>query len=227
MKDKSRPSNEVKSAIEVTQWWADTQAIIRRYETRHSEMINRDLESLPTEKRYRILNYLTHKAIFQRSGYEDGLSILEYWATEDHIQSIYDKALTLSSDDPEYINYLRVIGKRGKECHKDILEKFLFTIPYNSARSCLHWSLYPNYPDLFVKSYCEYLVREDNDRWRNSAISQGFMFHGDALKLLKKYMVIEAPITWLVLKKVMTYHLATFTIITEKQKEAVRDALRG
>ena len=148
-----------------------------------------------TEKKETV-DFLTQTAIRQETGYEIALAVLEKHCTPDNLELIFEKAKTFDLADQKITAYLNVLGHKGKQEHRQLLEDFLLSKQINDNHSFVQWSTYPNFPDLFVKAYSKYLIETPYKEWTGSAIVQSFMSTPKALELLKEYLENENNKVW-------------------------------
>jgi hypothetical protein len=148
-----------------------------------------------TEKKETI-DFLTQTAIRQESGYEIALAVLEKYCTPDNLELIFEKAKTFKLADQKITAFLKVIGHKGKQEHRQLLEDFFLSKQLNENHSFVQWSTYPNFHDLFVRAYSKYLIETDYKEWTGSCIVQSFMSDPKALELLKEYLEAENNNVW-------------------------------
>ena len=79
------------------------------------------------EEKKETIDFLTQTAIRQESGYGIALAVLENHCTPDNLELIFEKAKTFKLTDQKITAYLNVVGHRGKQKHKQLLEDFLLS----------------------------------------------------------------------------------------------------
>ena len=152
-------------------------------------------QSSPTEQND-LITFLTQKAINEEDGYATALAVLENHCTDNCLDLLFEKAKQINFADQKIIYYLRVIGKRGSEKHRQLLTDYLLSDKLNPNHSFVQWSVYPNYPDLFAKAYSKYLIETDYKEWTGSAIVQSFMTHPKAAELVKHILEVNNQKVW-------------------------------
>jgi hypothetical protein len=152
-------------------------------------------------ERLQLIDFLTQIALNQTKGHQVALFVLEKHCNSKNLELLYQKAKYLELDNPILPYYLRVIALNGQEKHKDLLESFFFSIELNIAHSFVRWATFPNYPDVFVKAYTQYLTKTNYQEWIGTAVTQSFFHNPNALVLVKECLQIDYPFTWLQLKK--------------------------
>jgi hypothetical protein len=63
---------------------------------------------------------------------------------------------------------IRVLRKQGSDIHRQFFGQVLFTWQVEQFETLFQWSLYPKFPDLFVKTYSKYLRLTDYREWIGS-----------------------------------------------------------
>jgi hypothetical protein len=185
------------------------------------EYLDKFLVNLDQVDRQTTIEFLTHKAINFADGYAIAYSTLEKHCNETSLDKIYKCAQTVDFNDEKIIYPIRVLGKQGSDIHRQFLDKFFSPDKLNEFETFVQWSLYPKFPDLFVKTYSKYLRLTDYKKWTGSGITQSFINEPEALGLLKHYLEQTDKKTWdNVLRDIMT--ALTTDIWTEKQKSEVR-----
>jgi hypothetical protein len=185
--------------ISIENWWTDLLKKYRNYMGSGYDLIehlNKTITDCGETEKKETIDFLTQKAITEHNGSEIALAVLEYHCTPDNLELIFEKAKTFNLADQKITGYLRVIGQKGKQPHKQLLEDFLLSNQLNNNHSFVQWSTFPNFPDLFVKAYSKYLIETDYKEWTGSAIVQSFMSTPKALELLKKYLEKENKSVW-------------------------------
>jgi len=205
-------------------WWTD---LLKKYQGYMGsgydliEYLDKFVGTLDQEDRQTTIEFLTDKAINFSDGYAIAFSTLEKHCNETCLDKIYKCAQTIDFNDEKIIYLIDVLGKQGSDNHRQLLEKFLLPDKLNEFETFVQWSLYPKFPDLFVKSYSKYLRLTDYKEWTGSWVTQSFMYEPTALGLLKDPLEHTDKKTWdYVLKDIKT--ALTSDIWTEQQKSEVR-----
>jgi len=174
--------------------------------------------------RQTIIEFLTDKATNFSDGYAIAFSTLEKHCNETCLDKIYKFAQTINFNDEKIIYPIGVLGKQGSDNHRQFLDKFLSSDKLNEFETFVQWSLYPKFPDLFVRTYSKYLRLTDYQQWKGSGVTQSFMYEPVALGLLRDDLEQADKITWdYVLKDIKT--ALTMDIWTEEQKMEVRKVI--
>ena len=160
------------------------------------DFLDKQIQQSEQTEKFEFIDFLTQKAINQEDDYSVAFSLLEKYCTDDCLELIFEKAKQMDFADQKLIYYLRVIGKRGSEKHKQLLTDYLLSDKLNSNHSFVQWSVYPNYPDLFAKAYSKYLIETDYKEWTGSAIVQSFMTHPKAAELVKHILEVNNQKVW-------------------------------
>jgi len=205
-------------------WWTD---LLRKYQGYMCsgydliEYLDKFVGRLDQADRQTTIEFLTDKAINFTDGYAIAFSTLEKHCNETCLDKIYKCAQTIDFNDEKIIYPIGVLGKQGLDNHRQFLDKFFSPDKLNEFETFVQWSLYPKYPDLFVKTFSKYLRLTDYRKWKGSGITQSFMYEPAALGLLKNHLEQTDKKTWdYVLTDVKTE--LTKDIWTEKQKLDVR-----
>jgi hypothetical protein len=185
--------------ITIEDWWVDLQKKYRNYMGSGYDFIDHLDKAIirsSDEEKKETIDFLTQTAIKQENGYEVALAVLEKYCTSDNLELIFEKAKTFKLTDQKITAYLKVIGHKGKNEHRQLLEDFLLSKKLNENHAFVQWSTFPNFPDLFVRAYSKYLIETDYKEWTGSGIVQSFFPTPRALELLKKYLEKENNSVW-------------------------------
>jgi hypothetical protein len=182
--------------VNIEKWWTDH--LKNRFSGYDliSQVINMVQSSNDEILRTKLNDFLTKKAIAGGNGYAIAFGILQNICNEKNLNIIYEKACLLEDSNYEITYFLRVIAKNGNVNHKPLLERFFMAPIMNENASFVHWSLFPNFPDLFAKSYSKYLIETEYKDWKDSSIVQSFMDEPNALNLVKSYLKELNPEVW-------------------------------
>ena len=183
----------------IESWWTIQSKRYRNYMGSgydFIEFLDKQIQQSEENEKTEFVNFLTQKAINQDEDYAIAFSLLEKFCTDNCLELIFKKAQQINFADQNIIYYLNVLGKRGTEKHKQLLADYLLSDKLNENHSFVHWSLYPNFPDLFAKAYSKYLIETDYKKWTGSAIVQAFMTHPKALELVKQFLEVNNKKVW-------------------------------
>lgn len=189
--------------IAIDDWWNDLLKKYRGYMGAGYDLLDhldKTLKRCGEQERTEIIDFLTRKATQKDDDFGIALGVLENHCSPDNLELVFEKAKTIDLADIEITYYLRVIGKQGKDKHIGLLEDFLLSSKLNPNHSFVHWSTYPNFPNLFAKAYTKYLTETDYNDWTESAIVQAFMNEPDALGILRDNLEKENEKVWRQLK---------------------------
>ncbi len=205
-------------------WWTD---LLKKYQGFMGsgydliEYLDKFVGTLDQEDRQATIDFLTNKAINFTDGYAIAFSTLEKYSNDTCLDKIYKCAQSVDFSDEKIIYPIRVLGKQGSGNHRKLLDRFYSPDKLNEYETFVHWSLYPRFPDLFVKTYSKFLRLTDHKQWRGTAIIQSFMDEPKALGLLKDYLEqTDRKTLDYVLRDIRT-ELKKY-IWTEKQKSEVK-----
>jgi hypothetical protein len=208
-------------------WWSDLLKKYKNYMGADYDLID-DLDKyilqLPEKDKQVIIEFLTAKATTFSDGFAIAFSTLEKHCNSKSLNKIYSNAQAIGFADQNIIYPLRVIAKQGNDLHRQLLEKFFCRDELNNLEEFVQWSLYPKFPDLFVKSYSKYLRLTDYKQWAGSAITQSFMYEPFALGLLKKHLEQTDKKTWSFVINDIKTELRK-AIWTAEQKKAIREII--
>lgn len=197
-KNKMTDNNSIKK-----NWWNDLLKGNRNNKVEYYELVehlDKILQLRQQAEKTEIINFLTKEATAFSNGYAIAFAVLEKYATEDIVDLIFQSAKSIDLNDQRIIYPLKVLGKKGDQKHRQLLESFLLSNKLNENHSFVHWSTYPKFPDLFAKAYSKYLIETDYKEWTGSAVVQSFMTNAKALELLKKYLEKKNNNVWQNLK---------------------------
>jgi hypothetical protein len=183
----------------IQNWWTIQSKRYRNYMGSGYDFIvflGKQIQQSEQDEKIEFIDFLTQKAINQEEDYAIAFSLLEKYCTDKCLELIFEKAQTIDFADQNIIYYLNVIGKRGNEKHKQLLTEYVLSDKLNENQSFVHWSLYPNFPDLFAKAYSKYLIETDYKVWTGSAVVQSFMTHPKAVTLMKDYLEVNNKKVW-------------------------------
>ena len=205
-------------------WWTD---LLKKYQGYMGsgydliDYLDKFLGILDQADRQTTIEFITDKAINFADGYAIAYSTLEKHCNETCLDKIYKCAQTVDFNNEKIIYPIRVLGKQGSDIHRQFLDKFYSPDKLNEFETFVQWSLYPKFPDLFVKTYSKYLRLTDYREWTGSGITQSFMYEPNALELLKDHLEQTD-------KKTLNYVLKDIkadlkkNIWTEEQKTKVK-----
>ena len=183
----------------IQSWWTAQSKRYRNYMGSgydFIEFLDKQIQQSDEEEKIEFINFLTQKAINEEDDYVTALAVLEKHCTDDCLELLFEKAKQIDFADQKIIYFLNVIGKRGTEKHKPLLTDYLLSDKLNQNHSFVHWSVYPNFPDLFAKAYSKYLIETDYKLWKGSAIVQAFMTHPKAVELVKHFLQVNNKKVW-------------------------------
>jgi len=205
-------------------WWTD---LLKKYQGYMGsgydliEYLDKFVGTLDQADRQTTIEFLIDKAINFTDGYAIAFSTLEKHCNETCLDKIYKCAQTIDFNDEKIIYPIGVLCKQGSDKHRKLLDEFFTAEKLNELETFVHWSLYPKYPDLFIRTYAKYLRLTDYNQWTGSGVTQSFMYEPAALGLLKDHLEQKDKKTWdYVLKDIK--NALTTDIWTEKQKTEVR-----
>jgi hypothetical protein len=208
-------------------WWTD---LLKKYQGYMGsgydliEYLDKFVRTLDQADRQTTIEFLTDKAINFADGYAIAYSTLEKHCNETCLDKIYKCAQTVHFNDEKIIYPIGVLGKQGSDSHRQFLDKFFSPDKLNEFETFVQWSLYPKYPDLFVKTYSKYLRLTDYRKWKGSGITQSFMYEPAALGLLKSHLERTDRNTWdKVLRDIKT--ALTTDIWSESEKSEVKKVI--
>jgi len=205
-------------------WWTD---LLKKYQGFMGsgydliEYLDKFVGTLDQEDRQITIEFLTDRAIYFTDGYAIAFSTLEKYCNETCLDKIYKCAQTVDFSDEKIIYPIRVLGKQGSDNHRQLLERFFSPDKLNEFETFVQWSLYPKFPDLFVKTYSKYLRHTDYKEWTGSCVTQSFMYEPTALGLLKDHLLKTDKETWEYVSKDIKTEL-TKNIWTEEQKIEIK-----
>jgi hypothetical protein len=221
MRNVRRKNMTDRNDIEI--WWTD---LLKKYQGYMGsgydliEYLDRFLENLDQVDRQTTIDFLTDKAINFSDGYAIAFSTLEKHCNQNCLDKIYKCAQTVDFNDEKIIYPIRVLGKKGLDNHRQLLDKFFLPDKLNKFETFVQWSLYPKFPDLFVKTYSKYLRLTDYKQWTGSGIIQSFMYEPSAFGLLKDHLLKTDKETWNYVSKDIKIEL-TKNVWTEEQKTEI------
>nr|WP_319998202.1 hypothetical protein [uncultured Draconibacterium sp.] len=214
----------MKTGNDIKIWWTD---LLKKYKGFMGsgydliEYLDKYVGTLEQEDRQTIIEFLTDEAIDFKDGYVIAFSILEKYCNKTCLDKIYKCAQKVDFNDEKIIYPIRVLCKHGSDNHRQLLEKFFSPDKLNELETFVQWSLYPKFPDLFVKTYSKYLKLTDYKKWTGSGITQSFMYEPIALGLLKDHLLNTDKKTWEYVSKDIKTEL-TKNIWTEEQKIEIK-----
>ena len=208
-------------------WWTD---LLKKYQDYMGsgydliDYLDKFLANLDQADRQTTIEFLTDKAINFADGYAIAYSTLEKHCNETCLDKIYKCAQTVDFNDEKIIYPIGVLGKQGSDNHRQFLDNFFSPYKLNDFETFVQWSLYPKFPDLFVKTYSKYLRLTDYKQWTGSGITQSFMYEPAALGLLKSHLERTDRNTWdKVLRDIKT--ALTTDIWSESEKLEVKKVI--